>query len=68
MVTLHTGAIASDGEARSKRNPGLDRLPRLIEPTELGQGRREPEMREWKISVGLDGAARPLSGLRQAAV
>ena len=64
MIRLHTGAIAGDGEARSERKPGLDRLPRLVEPTELRQGSPEPEMREWKISVGLDGAARPLGGLR----
>jgi hypothetical protein len=37
----------------------VDRLTRLIQPTDLRQGRREPEMREWQISVGLDGAARP---------
>jgi len=63
IVSLHTGAIAGKGEAGGERKSGLDRLTRLIEPTELRQGSLEPEMRKWMISIGLDGAARPLSGL-----
>jgi len=35
IVSLHTGAIAGDGEAGSERKSGLDRLTRLIQPTEL---------------------------------
>ena len=51
IVSLHTCAIGGDGEARSERKSRLDRLTRLIQPTELRQSRSKPEMREGMIST-----------------
>src|SRR6516165_3407919 len=59
IVALRAGAEARDGESWVEREPRVERGPRLIQPTEMGERGGKPKMRACMISVEFDRAPEP---------